>query len=83
MNNNTSQIKITTLNKRNIIMKDKNATPKYLRPKELAEYLGIGLSTVWLYTKQGKIKRIKISQKVTIFQVNEVEKALNLYESMN
>ena len=39
MNNNTSQIKITTLNKRNIIMKDKNATPKYLRPKELAEYL--------------------------------------------
>ena len=56
MNNNTSQIKITTLNKRNIIMKDKNATPKYLRPKELAEYLGIGLSTVWLYTKQGKIK---------------------------
>lgn len=79
MNNNTSQIKITTLNKRNIIMKDKNATPKYLRLKELAEYLGIGLSTVWLYTKQGKIKRIKISQKVTIFQVNEVEKALNLY----
>ena len=79
MNNNTSQIKITTLNKRNIIMKDKNATPKYLRPKELAEYLGIGLSTVWLYTKKRKIKRIKISQKVNIFQVNEVEKALNLY----
>lgn len=60
-------------------MKNENITPKYLRPKELAEYLGIGLSTVWLYTKQGKIKRIKISQKVTIFQVNEVEKALNLY----
>ena len=26
---------------------------KYMRAKELAKYLGIGLSTVWLYAKQG------------------------------
>lgn len=83
MNNTNQTNKITTLKERNIIMKNGNTIPKYLRPKELAEYLGIGLSTVWLYTKQGKIKRIKISQKVTVFQVDEVEKALNLSESMN
>ena len=76
MNNTNQTNKITTLKERNIIMKNGNTIPKYLRPKELAEYLGIGLSTVWLYTKQGKIKRIKISQKVTVFQVDEVEKAL-------
>lgn len=76
MNNTNQTNKITTSKERNIIMKNGNTTPKYLRPKELAEYLGIGLSTVWLYTKQGKIKRIKISQKVTVFQVDEVEKAL-------
>lgn len=76
MNNTNQTNKITTSKERNIIMKNGNTTPKYLRPKELAEYLGIGLSTVWLYTKQEKIKRIKISQKVTVFQVDEVEKAL-------
>jgi predicted DNA-binding transcriptional regulator AlpA len=84
MNNNTNQInKITKLKQGNINMKNENITPKYLRPKELAEYLGIGLSTVWLYSKQGKIKRIKMSQKVTLFNVEETEKALNLNESMN
>ncbi len=83
MNNTNQTNKITTSKERNIIMKNGNTTPKYLRPKELAEYLGIGLSTVWLYSKQGKIKRIKMSQKVTLFNVEETEKALNLNESMN
>ena len=59
-------------------MENNNSTPKYLRPKELADYLSIGLSTVWLYAKQGKIKKRKISSRVTIFNVEEAEKALNL-----
>lgn len=55
---------------------NENKTPKYLRAKKLAEHLGIGLSTVWLYAKQGKIKPIRLSERVTVFEVDEVEKAL-------
>ncbi|MCT7505387.1 helix-turn-helix domain-containing protein [Aliarcobacter cryaerophilus] len=53
-----------------------NITPKFMRAKELAKYLGIGLSTVWLYAKQEKITPKKISDRVTLFEVAEVEKAL-------
>ena len=49
---------------------------KFMRAKQLAEHLGIGLSTVWLYAKQGKITANKISERVTLFDVVEVEKAL-------
>ena len=49
---------------------------KFMRAKQLAEHLGIGLSTVWLYAKQGKITSKKISDRVTLFDVVEVEKAL-------
>ena len=42
------------------------------RAKELAEYLGIGLSTVWKWAKEGKIKAHNISKGVTVFDINEV-----------
>ena len=51
---------------------------KFMRAKQLAEHLGIGLSTVWLYAKQGKITPIKISERVTVFNIEAVEKALGL-----
>lgn len=42
------------------------------RARELAEYLGIGLSTVWKWVKDGKIKAHKISVGVTVFDIEEV-----------
>lgn len=51
---------------------------KNYRARELAEYLGVGLSTVWLYSKQGKITPIKISERVTVFSIDEVKKVFNL-----
>ena len=51
---------------------------KYLRAKELALYLGIGLSTVWLYAKQGRIRPIKLSERVTVFSIDEINKVFNL-----
>jgi len=44
------------------------------RPKEVAEYLGIGLSTVWLYIKQGKLKKTKLSDRVTVITKDELDK---------
>jgi len=49
---------------------------KKYRAKELAEYLGVGLSTIWLYAKQGKITPQRVSSRVTVFDIDEVEKAL-------
>ena len=42
------------------------------RAKELAEYLGIGLSTVWKWAKDGKIKAHNLSRGVTVFDIEEV-----------
>ena len=57
-------------------MKIENITPKFMRVKQIAEHFSIGKSTVWLYAKQGKITPKKISDRVTLFEVAEVEKAL-------
>lgn len=51
-------------------------TKKYMRARELANHLGVGLSTVWLWNKQGKITSKKLSERVTVFEVAEVEKSL-------
>jgi len=45
---------------------------KYMRAKETALFLGIGLSTVWAYRKQGKITAYKLSDKVTVFKREEL-----------
>lgn len=51
-------------------------TKKYMRAKELASHLGVGLSTIWLWNKQGKITSKKLSERVTVFEVAEVEASL-------
>jgi len=56
-------------------------TKTLFRAKELAQFLGIGLSTVWLYAKQGKITPKKISTGVTVFDINEVLTNLGLKDS--
>lgn len=50
---------------------------KYLRAREMAQYLNIGLSTVWYWSKQGKLTPKKISDRVTLFSVEEAEKLIN------
>lgn len=57
-----------------------NAGKKYLRAKEVAEYLGIGLSTVWCYAKEGRLIPKKISPRVTVFSVDEIDNLLNMDE---
>ena len=44
-----------------------------LRAKEVAEYIGIGLSTVWLYAKQGLLKPINLSPRVTVFKKSDID----------
>ncbi len=51
---------------------------KKVRAKQLALHIGIGLSTVWRWAKQGKIKPYKISSGVTVFDIEEVMTDLGL-----
>jgi len=53
---------------------------KYLRAKEVAQYLSIGLSTVWLYAKNGTITPKKVSPRVTLFDIDEINKLFNSFE---
>ena len=45
---------------------------KYLRAKDVAEYLSIGRSSVWLLSKQNRLTPIKLSERVTVFDIDEV-----------
>ena len=55
-------------------MELKKEFPKKLRAKQVAENFGIGLSTVWLYAKEGKLTPINVSARVTVFDTEEVLK---------
>lgn len=48
-----------------------------MRAKEAAKYLGVGLSTIWLYAKQGKLIPIKLSDRVTIFKKEDLDRFIN------
>ena len=43
------------------------------RAREAAKYLGVGLSTIWHYAKQGKLHPIKLSDRVTIFKKEDLD----------
>lgn len=45
---------------------------KFYRAKEVALCIGVGVSTVWNWAKQKKIKAYKVSNGVTVFDINEV-----------
>lgn len=46
--------------------------PKKLRAKQIAKEFSVGLSTVWLYAKEGKLTPIKVTSRVTVFDTQEV-----------
>ena len=47
---------------------------RYYRAKELAVYLGVSITTVWNYAKEGKLTAKKLSTQATVFDIKEVDK---------
>lgn len=47
------------------------------RAKQAAQYLGVGVSTIWLYAQQGKLQPIKLSARVTIFKRSDLDTLSN------
>lgn len=60
----------------NSTLNEKKQIPKYMRDKQLAEYFSVGRSTIWYWHKLGRFGSKKLSSRVTVFEVAEVEKAL-------
>jgi len=46
---------------------------RFIRAKEISKAYGVGISTVWHWSKQGKLTPKKVSPRVTVFDVAEVE----------
>jgi excisionase family DNA binding protein len=66
------QIEIARPNRQN-----ENIIYENMRANIAHKYLGVGLSTLWLWVKQGKIKAYKISDRVTIFKRSELDAFVN------
>ena len=56
---------------------------KFYRAKQVTEYLGICKSNVWRLSKLKKITPIKISDKVTVFSIDEINKVFNLNDEVS
>ena len=50
---------------------------KYYRAKEAAKYLGVGLSTIWLWNQQAKLHSKKLSARVTVFHIDDLNNLAN------
>jgi excisionase family DNA binding protein len=48
-----------------------------MRAKQASAYLACGLSTLWLWVSQKKIKAYKLSDRVTIFKRSELDEFIN------
>ena len=53
-----------------------------MRPTQVAEYLGVGLSTFWKYANSGDIKVYKISKGVTIVKKEDLQIFLNTFDKV-
>lgn len=45
----------------------------YYRAREAAKYISVGVSTIWMYRKQGKLTGKKLSSRVTVFKKSELD----------
>ena len=50
---------------------------KYYRANEVAQYIGVGVATVWRYAKQGRLTPKKLSSQVTVFDIDEINNLFN------
>lgn len=46
--------------------------PQKMRAKQVAKEFSIGVSTLWKYVKDGRIKAYRITSGVTVFDKDEV-----------
>lgn len=67
-----------TINKTAKELREDLSQRESLRARDIVSLYGIGLSTVWLYVKEGKLTPKKISPKITLFSAIEVSNFFNM-----
>lgn len=58
-------------------VQSKTTIAENMRAKEASKYLACGISTLWLWVSQSKIKAYKLSDRVTIFKRSELDAFIN------
>lgn len=53
-------------------MKNNQIEKEFFRPKEAAQFLSIGLSTLWLHIKNDKIKTLKPTPRTTLIKKEDL-----------
>jgi len=51
--------------------------PIKLRARDISKHFNVGLSTVWLYAKQQKLRAVNVSSRCTVFDRDEVLEFFN------
>lgn len=51
---------------------------KYFRQQDAANYLAISRSCLWLYASQKKLNPIKLSQRVTVFTKDDLDRFVSM-----
>lgn len=46
---------------------------QYFRVNDASKFLGVAKSTLWLFSRQGKIKPIKLSDRVTVWALSDLQ----------
>jgi excisionase family DNA binding protein len=59
-------------------LKQDDSTPttaprRMMRVKEAASVYGVGVSTLWLWAQQGRIKPVRMGKRLTLFPVDQLE----------
>lgn len=57
-------------------LEEKRELSRKMRMKALSKHIGIPVSTLYLYISKGRFSGIKVSEKVVVYDVAEVERAL-------
>lgn len=48
-------------------------TPRVMRARQAAEYLGVGQSAIWAMAARGEIESVKIAARTTVFLVESLD----------
>ena len=50
-----------------------NKYNEHMRVKGVAQYMGMSVSSVWLFSKRGELNPIKLSDRVTVWRLSDID----------
>jgi excisionase family DNA binding protein len=68
----------------NIEFEQNPVSPKMIRPKQAAQYLGVSTTTFWQFVREGKIPQgVKYTPKLTAFKIEDLDQFIENASRIN